>query len=106
MSRDEVIVKVIKKSITNKYPMVKDVNVVVGTEKSTSPYNTHEYYYYYRIILDYTPDFYCEKVFNTVKREIYELKPFLFSQNEFIHNVKYRNCLDACSRVSFLVKDS
>jgi hypothetical protein len=101
MNRDKVIVKVIKKCVTDKYPMVKGVSVVVGTEKSTSPYNTHEYYYYYRIILDYTPDFYCEKVFNTVKREIYELKQFLFNQNEFILNFKYRNCLDACSRLEY-----
>ena len=101
MSRDEVIVKVIKKCVTDKYPMVKGVSVVVGTEKNTSPYNTHEYYYYYRIILDYKPGFYSYKLFNTIKNEIYELKPFLFSDNEFIHNVKHRNCLDACSRLEY-----
>jgi len=101
MNRDEVIVKVIKKCVTDKYPMVKGVSVVVGTEKNTSPYNTHEYNYYYRIILDYKPGFYSYKLFNTIKNKIYELKPFLFSDNEFIHNVKHRNCLDACSRLEY-----
>jgi hypothetical protein len=93
MSRDNVIKKVIKRSITDKYPMVKNVEIKMGVEKSESKYNTHKYYYYYKIILDYTPDFYDQKVFKNIKLEIYNLKPLLFNQNEFLHSVVYRNCL-------------
>jgi hypothetical protein len=90
MKREDFIIKTIKKLVTNKYPWVKDVNLNVGMERSTSMCNPHDMYFYYRILINHMPREYSQEDFTEIVTKIYNLKPFVFKQNEFIRAVETR----------------
>lgn len=76
--------KVIKRSVTDKFPMVKDVEIKTGKERCDSLLIPYPYIYYHSIFIVHHPDKYCESTYNEICNEIRPLLKLVLDDNEHL----------------------
>lgn len=82
--QESFIKNVIQRCITNKHPMVKDVEIKTGKERCDSLLIPYPYIYYYTVNIVYSPDDYCEQTYLTIRDEIKFIVRLFFDENEHL----------------------
>lgn len=85
--REELIKTILKKCITDNYPMVEEVIIITGKEKCGNLFNSYHYILYYSIGIKCSPDFFCKDKFQTIKQIIEFIKPYFLVENERIRRI-------------------
>lgn len=88
--REDLIKVILKKCITDNYPMVEEVIINTGKEKNMSLWNKYEpydYIFYYSIGIKCSPEFFCKDKFQTIKDIIGFIKPYFLEENEHIRRI-------------------
>jgi hypothetical protein len=88
--REELIKVILKKCVTDNYPMVEEVTVNTGKEKNMSLWNKYEpydYIFYYSIGIKCSPNNYSFNTFQNIKNIISFLKPYFLEENEHIRRI-------------------
>ena len=76
--------KLIKRCVTDKFPMVKDVEIKTGKERCDSLLIPYPYIYYHSIFIVHHPDKYCESTYNEICNEIKPLLKLALDGNEHL----------------------
>jgi hypothetical protein len=85
--REELIKVILKKCVTDNYPMVEKITIHTGKERCGNLFNPYNYIFYYTIGIKCSPDFFCKDKFQTIKDCIRFIQPYFLEQNEHIRRV-------------------
>jgi hypothetical protein len=88
MTRNLQIINVIKKCVTNGFPMVKDISITQGIERGDVRRYGEPFIIYYTIHIEYTNNTNPEKIHELLSDKIHSLKSYFFEKNEFIYQVR------------------
>jgi len=88
MTRSIQIINVIKKCITNDFPMVKHISISQGIERGDIRHYGEPFIFYYTFHIEYLNNTNTEKVHELLSDKIRSLKPYFFEKNEFIYQVR------------------
>jgi hypothetical protein len=89
MDRSELILKIVKKYVMDKYPMVEDVTITQGVERANSKYYDKPFLVYYTFHIIFPINRFTHPIYHTIYNEIISIKPYIFDRNEFIRGTQY-----------------